>query len=385
MLQAADNEYFPKNYQHSRGVFLAGINLAAGPKIIGQWVVPGKKDNDLAVDHVYLQPTKTAETLFVLTSGIHGSETYAGAAVQAMFIKEILPKIDRSSTGIFIAHAMNPYGFKHHQRCTEAGVNLNRNFSVSGENFKRRNEASAQMCEKFLERKPVTSLKSSLLQKMTLNNSKPVFDGVTLDELIKGTAPGQFERPQDWEFGGFGPEPQTKAFTDKMAELMPNYKKIIVFDLHTGLGDRNRLHLLMDEPGKSVDEKLFAELIKPDSDKEYYTFTPPEAEGFYPVHGALNSAFGELASDSQRVLALTMEYGTLGHSQEDQLMGLNSFALAHQGHFHGYANPVIAEQVIRENFERSRPQGAQWEQEVIKSARGLFQRVFGRLMENVNF
>lgn len=385
MSQTTDNEYFPKNYQHSRGVFLAGINQALAPKSIGQWLVPGKKDNDLVVDHAYFQPTENTETLFVLTSGIHGSETYAGAAVQAMFIKEILSKIDRRSIGIFVAHAMNPYGFKHHQRCTEAGVNLNRNFSVSGENFKRRSEVSAQMCERFLERKPVTSLKSSLLQKMTLKDSKPVFDDVTMDELIKGTAPGQFERPQDWEFGGFGPEPQTKAFTDKMAELMPKYKKIVVFDLHTGLGDRNRLHLLMDEPGKSVDEKLFAELIKPEADKEFYTFTPPEAEGFYPVHGALNSAFGELATDGQRVLALTMEYGTLGHSQEDQLIGLNSFALAHQGHFHGFANPELAELIIRENFERSKPQGLVWEQEVIKSARGLFQRVFGRLGENVNF
>lgn len=384
MLHTKDNEYFPKNYQHSRGVFLTGINLAEGPKNIGQWLVPGKKDNDLVVDHAYFSPSVKTETLFVLTSGIHGSETYAGAAVQAMFIKEILPKVDRRSTGVFIAHAMNPYGFKHHQRCTEAGVNLNRNFSVSGENFKIRNEASLRLCEKFLERKPVDSLKSALLQKMTFKDSKPVFEDVTLDELIKGTAPGQFERPQDWEFGGFGPEPQTKAFTDKMAELMPKYKKIIVFDLHTGLGDRNRLHLLMDEPGKSVDESLFAELIKPDIDQEFYTFTPPEAEGFYPVHGALNSAFGELASDGQRVLALTMEYGTLGHSQEEQLIGLNSFALAHQGHFHGYVNPVLAEQIIRENFERSRPQGHEWEQQVIKSARGLFQRVFGRLAENVN-
>lgn len=384
MNQSADNEYFPKNYQHSRGVFLAGINQVVEPKSIGQWIVPGKKDNDLVVDHVYLQPTET-ETLFVLTSGIHGSETYAGAAVQAMFIKEILPKLDRRSIGVFIAHAMNPYGFKHHQRCTESGVNLNRNFSVSGENFKRRSEVSAQMCEKFLERKPVVSLKSLLLQKMTLKDSKPVFDSVAMDELIKGISPGQFERPQDWEFGGFGPEPQTKAFIDKMAELMPKYKKIVVFDLHTGLGDRNRLHLLMDEPGKSFDKKLFAELIKPEADKEFYTFTPPEAEGFYPVHGALNSAFGELATDNQQVLALTMEYGTLGHSQEDQLIGLNSFTLAHQGHFHGYANPILAEQIIRENFERSRPPGPHWEQEVIKAARGLFERVLERLAENVNF
>ena len=69
-MHSSDSEYFSKNYQHSRGVFLAGINQAAGPKNIGQWVVPGKKDNDLVVDHVYFQPTEKTETLFIPDIGI---------------------------------------------------------------------------------------------------------------------------------------------------------------------------------------------------------------------------------------------------------------------------------------------------------------------------
>ncbi len=160
---------------------------------------------------------------------------------------------------------------------------------------------------------------------------------------------------------------------------MENYKDVVGFDLHTGLGDRGRLHLLTDLPGKSLDKSLFNELIDPEADSQYYTFTPPETEGFYAVHGALNSAFGALALDDQRVCSLTMEFGTLGHSLEAQLAGLNSFALAHQGRFHGYADENIKQQIVRENFERSRPPEVEWEQQIIAAARGLFQKVFSRI------
>lgn len=251
MKSFSDNDYFPKNYTHSRETFIESIRRLPTEIELGQWAIPGKSDTDLFVDHAWFSPLEKAENLFVLSSGIHGSETYAGAAVQAMFINEILPQIDRRNTGIFIVHAMNPYGFKHHQRCTEGGVNLNRNFSVSGANFKRRNEDSGRLCERFLERVPVKSLRSSLLEKMVMKNGKPFFDEISMDELTKITAPGQFERSENWEFGGHKAEPQTQLFIEKLSEIMPPFKKIIAFDLHTGLGDRNRLHLLMDEPGKS--------------------------------------------------------------------------------------------------------------------------------------
>ena len=374
-----DSGYFPRDYSDSRQRFSDAIEKLRPPKSAGSWKIPGKNDDDLFVDHVWLPPSGTPKTLFVLTSGIHGSETYAGAAVQFMFMQEILPHFDRTHAGIFIVHAMNPYGFKHHERCTENFVNLNRNFSVSGKNFASKSSESLTMCERFLEREPVSSLKSAFMDKLLYRAGKPWFDDVSLDELIKATSPGQFEREHDWDYGGTKLEPQSEMLIGKLRELMQDYKDVVHFDLHTGLGDRGRLHLLTDLPGKSLDKNLFNELIKPVEDDEFYTFTPPETEGFYAVHGALNSAFGELAQENQRVCSLTMEYGTLGHSLDAQLAGLNSFALAHQGQFHGFTNEKIKELIIRENFERSRPPEPEWEQQVVAAARGMFQKVISRI------
>lgn len=375
----SDHDYFPLDYKHSRDTFRTNIESLQLTKSIGEWAIPGKKDDDLFVDYLWLPPTEKARDLFVLTSGIHGSETYAGAAIQAMFINEMLPHVDLRQTGVFIVHAMNPFGFKHHQRCTEYGVNLNRNFSISGENYKRHNKASASLCERFLERKPVASLRSSLFEKMNLKNGKAFFDEVSLDELVKGISPGQFTTSENWEFGGHKPELQTQLLTQKLSELMPAFKNIMGFDLHTGLGDSRRLHLLTDVPGKSLAPSLFSKLIRAEEDKKLYEFTPPETEGFYAVHGALNSAFGDLAADHQRVCALTLEFGTLGHSLEAQLAGLNSFVLAHQGQYYGFANGELEKQIIKENFERSRPADQLWETEVIRASRGLFQNVFSRI------
>ena len=383
MKKIADQDYFPQNYAHSREMFKTQIEALQTHKVVGEWSIPSKNDKDLFVDHVWFPPLENPETLFVLTSGIHGSETYAGAAIQGMFLNEIFPLIDRRNIGVFIVHAMNPYGFKHHQRCTEAGVNLNRNFSVSADHYKKQNETSAQFCERFLDRNPVRSLRSTLLEKLSMKDSKPYFDEVSFDEFIKGISPGQFKSAFDWEFGGHQPEPQTQMLIDKLKELMPSFKNIIGFDLHTGLGDRGRLHLLTDVPGKSLDKSLFSELINPKLDQKFYEFTPPETEGFYPVHGALNSAFGGLSTDHQRVCSLTMEFGTLGHSLEAQLAGLNSFVLAHQGHYYGFLNQEIEKKVIQENFERSRPADKAWESDIIAASRGLFLNVFERLKDRV--
>jgi predicted deacylase len=372
-------DYFPKNYEDSRNRFAKALGNVASPCEKGCWHVHSKKATDLFVDHAYLPPLKEPKKLLVLISGIHGSETYAGAAILNLFLEEILPTLNRNHLGIFIVHAMNPYGFKHHQRTTENNVNLNRNFSVSGELFKSKNEKSKLLHEKFISRRPVTDLRSRLLEVLQVNAEKKVYFGETsLDDFIKATSPGQFEREHDLEYGGQKTEPQTQALIDKMKELMPAYKDVIALDLHTGLGHRGRLHLLTDGVGRSLNPALFSEVFKHEEDKKFYEFTPAETEGFYPVHGATNSMFRELAKDSQRVCAVTLEFGTLGHSADQQIADLNQALIALQGHHYGYATPALKEEVEALNFERSYPDDDQWRKDVLTAAEGLLLRVLSR-------
>lgn len=374
----SDITYFPKNYHDSRQCFLAAAKVLPQPFKLGYWPIVGKNDDDLFVDHLWLPPLEKTEKLLVLTSGIHGSESYAGSAIQQMFMREVLPLIDRKNLGILIVHAMNPFGFKYHQRCTEAKVNLNRNFSVSGEIFSLVNSESIRLHEKFLPKKPVQSTKSYLLESMSLENSTVKFAGISMDEFIKSVSPGQFANPGHVEYGGRSLEPQSRYLINYLQEIMPSYKDIISLDLHTGLGDRGRLHMLTGAQEEQLNKSLFKELFDPEKDQEFYVFTPPEADGFYEVYGAINSAFADLSQKPQRVCAITMEFGTLGHSLDSQLEGLNNSMLEHQGQFYGYVNSGLEAKIKAASLARSYPNDDGWKIQVIKAARGTFQRILAR-------
>jgi predicted deacylase len=353
--------YFPADYHKSQMRFVDFTKHISG--VAQSWQVPSRTDDDLFVDSLFLPALERRDRLLVLTSGVHGSESYAGAAVQFMFLSELLPLVDRNTTGVLLVHALNPFGFKHHQRATQNGVNLNRNFSVSGEIFKIRNLASINVQDRLLPKRKVEGLKSTLLEHIT---------AAELDEFAKAVGPGQFESSRYLEYGGRAAEPQTQQLIEQLKQIVPYYKDIVALDLHTGLGHRNRLHLLSEADPRACHPQLLREVLQPEQQSHIYEFTPSDAEGFYAVHGSLPSVFAHLAqATEQRVVALTMEYGTLGHAPEEQMEALNRWLIEHQGQTYGFLTEELATQAKHLNFVRSYPEEKEWKVAVIESGRDL--------------
>lgn len=369
---------YPKDYDDSRARFRALVDTLSEPKTVGQWSLPSRIDEDLTVDFTYFPATEKAERLIVLISGTHGPEGYVGSAIQQLFLKEFWPRVNRAHAGFLLVHALNPYGFRHLQRCTENRVNLNRNCSVRPEMYEIRNEKSVQLSRRFIPVEPVQSLKSQLIEHKKIVDGKVFFDEFSLDDFIKTISPGQFESPDALEFGGFGPEPQIKMLTDLLIQVIPEYRDIIALDLHTGLGERGRLHLLSDNE-RSLHLALFRELFHEDEDREFYEHTPNEKEGFYSVYGATNNLFSELGAGDQRVCALTMEFGTLGMSAEAQMDSLNQWMLDHQASVYGYARPELQTQLEALRKERSFPRAPEWRESVLKASAAVFEKLFTRV------
>lgn len=371
-----DLEHFPSDYADSRARFLEKTARLAGDR--ASCPIPGTKDDDLAVDDVHLPATGRKERLIVILSGIHGLEAYAGSAIQSLFLETVLPKIDRRGTGVYLVHSMNPYGFKHHTRCTEGGVNLNRNCSADRSLYAIKNAESIALSERFIPKAPVASLKCALFDSIRFEDAKVFFGDVSLDRFIKGVGPGQFESARGLEFGGFGPEPQTEFLTERLKTIMPGYRDVIALDLHTGLGDRGRLHLLRGERADSLDRGLLSELLDPAADREVYDFTANEVEGFYKTQGATNDLFPQLAEPGQRIVALTMEFGTLGHDRDAMLESLNRWLLEHQGIHHGYASPDIEREVRARYLDKFFPREDDWRATIAATSRELFLRILKR-------
>jgi hypothetical protein len=204
------------------------------------------------------------------------------------------------------------------------------------------------------------------------------FGDQTLDEIIKVVGMGQFKAREGLEFGGFGPEPQIAKLVAKLQELIPQYEDIVLLDLHTGLGHRARLHLLTGDTEGSVHPELFKELFHVDEDREVYEFTPADQEGFYATFGATNNIFPEIAKPPQRIAALTMEFGTLGHDLPSQIEGLNQWLLEHQGGLYGYKTEEIEIMVKRNYLEKFFPSDPEWRKKILGAAEELFRRVFAR-------
>lgn len=374
----ADLIYYPKNFTTARRRFRELVQQASRNKKIETWQVPSAQAHDLSADSAYFPAQKKAKTLFVFISGVHGLEGYTGHAIQAMFLKELLPYADQDETGFLFVHALNPWGFEFHSRNTENGVNLNRNCSTRPQLYSAQNIRSLELSDRFIPRGPVDTEQCHLLQNKHETDAGIFFADVSMDDFIKSVGRGQFHSKEGLEYGGKGPEPQIRQFIRCLEEIIPQYQDIILFDIHTGLGHRGQLHLLTGDVEGCVHPHLFNEIFNPQQDRDLYEFTPADAEGFYETLGATNNIFPEIAEPHQRVCAMTMEFGTLGHDMPTLLDGLNRWLLEHQGSIYGYAHSDLEKKVKEKYLEKFFPQDPLWQKSVLSTSRNFLTRVLKR-------
>lgn len=371
--------FYSKSYQEARERFREDSHEILHPKQVGAWQVPSRFDPELFVDFTYIAPRETPENLFILISGVHGVEGYAGSAIQLQFINSMLPKMNLTNSGVLLVHSLNPFGFKYHHRCTENHVNLNRNCSVTTDLYQIQNPKSLELSDLHLPKEPVQDVVSKLVSLRQQKDGRVHFGQVSMEDFIKGVGPGQYQAPYGLEFGGFKAEPQIEELTKLLKIIIPRFKDIFLFDLHTGLGDRGRLHLLTGDPKVCINPSLFETCFAPQIDAHIYDFTSTETEGFYETFGATNDLIAQLVNENQRVCALTMEFGTLGHSTEKQIESLDSWLLKHQGTFYGYASAEIEAKIEAKNLEKFFPADQAWRTQILETSDQMFSRVFSRL------
>src|SRR5262249_36934228 len=88
--------------------------------------------NDLSIDTAELRPERP-ERLYLVVSGIHGIEGYAGNAIQRALLQQLLPRFATERAGALFVHALNPFGMAQLRRVNARNVVLNRNFEAEGQ------------------------------------------------------------------------------------------------------------------------------------------------------------------------------------------------------------------------------------------------------------
>lgn len=364
--------YFKDNYTQSRQDFTRYNPEWAKEKLnhITAFKVPSEKDPDLTVDALLIgKPTD--KNLVVIISGIHGAESFATTAVQHFFLSERAESFAKKNISVLLVHAMNPYGFKYGRRVTENNIDLNRNFYVADENFKSFDEInpSFRALQDYLEpRRPVSSFIASFLHLARGLIGELLFGKLNRQQVNNAVAGGQFEFPQAIFYGGKKLEPQSEWLRDLLRQVFVGREKIVVLDLHTGLGDHGVLHLITGNPEQQLNDILgpqFTTFVKNRSDIRLTTATTP---GFYKTNGDLLDYAHRLTLPNQKIVGLTLEYGTLGSRLVEQLRSLNRMILENQGFHHGFESARIQKEVQQSFADLFNPPEESWRAEVMEKA-----------------
>lgn len=368
--------YFLPGYDDSRAAFRALAERAAAryrDAERGAIAVPSARDTDLTIDWLYIPAQAQPRRLLILTSGIHGAEGPAGAAVQRHFMTEVLPEADLSEMGVLLVHALNPFGFRHMRRVTENNVDLNRNFDVTPALFALENPGYRTISPLLNPEDPVDL--HSLEHLLFAERSVLLILRHGMPALRQAALQGQYELARGIYFGGETFEPQKTGLETLIRRVTAGYGAILAIDLHTGYGARGTLHLYPNPP-------LVPRILE-DTEAVFaghHIDWPQKDPHFYETTGGLIDWIGKLLDlEAQRYVPIAFEYGTLdSQTTAGALDSIHRLVAENQGWQHGHETPADEQEVKRRFREMFYPSSPRWRTEILRDTAALWPGVLER-------
>lgn len=232
---------FSSTYQQARRKLIHAALDAEGRLESYTPTVTGPEGHAIHMDVLYFGPEQ-ADTVLVLGSGTHGVEGFAGSAIQTCLLRGGITERLPQGVGLMMIHAINPYGFAHIRRVNEDNVDLNRNFV----DFTRPLPVNKGYDAVTDVAEPVSlsrweNLKARLrLYWYVLKAGKPA--------LQSAISQGQFTHPQGLFYGGGSASWSNSILSSMVKSRLSHAKRVIMIDVHTGLGDYGEAEVIMNVP-----------------------------------------------------------------------------------------------------------------------------------------
>lgn len=205
---------------------------------------PGDESASLTTEVVWLGP-RSASRVVVLISATHGVEGFVGAAIQSDLLRRIkqgytLP----ADMACLIVFALNPYGFAHYRRCDEKGIDLNRNF-IDFKQVLPENEGYEHLREFIYS-------EDSDYRHDNFAKLRQQWGDADFEIALSG---GQYTDPYGPFYGGVAAAHghQTIDWIIKHHQLAG--RKMVVIDIHSGLGPYAHGEIINDHPLESGGHK----------------------------------------------------------------------------------------------------------------------------------
>lgn len=215
-------------YPVARAAFLAAAEHAGATVASTAHPLLGPDDEPLAVDVAELGPAD-AETVVLVVSATHGVEGYCGSALQTHWLAHHAHERPASLRMVHV-HALNPYGMAWVRRVNEDNVDLNRNFvdwsQPAPANPDYDTIADLVVPEAWTE----AEQQRTTLELLALAER---WGFARLQAVVSG---GQYTNPTGVFYGGTGAVWSHHWLRRFGAEAFTAARRVVVIDLHTGLG-----------------------------------------------------------------------------------------------------------------------------------------------------
>jgi len=373
---AGESPYFFNTYEKAKAEFDRFTQNYDGAVSRERYEIPSEGEEKLSIDTAYFPPiTGIQEKLMIVSSGIHGIESYAATGIQLMILKELLPHFNREKTGILIIHGINPWGFKHKRRGTENNIDLNRSFLKDRSNIENLNP-QYKFAHGF-------AAPSGLASWSLWGGIKHFFSALLgfgrygKKEFRSALVSGQYLFPKGIMYGGKRSEPHEEILLRIFKKNIGKTSSFLLIDLHTGYGKRGALHPLVGEQRAEQPAHYALEVFK---DSKVVT---SRTKGFYKVFGDFPT-FIQNSFPHKVALTVIFEFGTLdSQTTLGAIDSIRRITLENQGHHFGYSTPDD-EKTIKENFlELFFPKDPLWRSSILQATREKLPQILKRYQKLV--
>jgi hypothetical protein len=285
---------FGSSYAEGRALFRSACTDAGIPVSTYLHPLKGPHGEELAIDVAIVGPSDAGNLLIVI-SGTHGLEGLAGSGCQVAWLRLHDSASLPPDTAVALVHMLNPWGCAWSRRQTEDNVDLNRNFRDFSGTLAVNPLYEAVHDIVVNPPNPIRAAADPALAAFRQAHGE--------QGLAAALFSGQHRHEDGVGFGGTGPTWSHSTLRHIVAAHAMTARRVVVLDIHTGLGPFGYGTLLCAEPAQSP---------AVDRARTYFgpgVVTVTEADAVpYEIHGNLLSWFAaELPCE---VTSLGVEFGT---------------------------------------------------------------------------
>jgi hypothetical protein len=180
-------------------------------------------------------PIGVADTVVIVTSGLHGVEGHAGSGLQQLYAATGRLGTLPEGVAVVFVHAVNPYGLAWSRRVDHENIDVNRNFIDYADL-----PANLRYPEIDHLLNPSTP-DLDLDDKSFLVDLLEFWQSVGDEVAFRTISGGQYDHPHGVQHGGDHASWSRTMLESVWAEHLAGADHVIGLDLHTGLGPLGRL------------------------------------------------------------------------------------------------------------------------------------------------